>query len=463
MTGVPRARGLVGAILWSGPSITSLASRLSLPKSFRYPRIEYLPQLPQLLPDHSIGKPLRALRTIQLDRPTLVVNVNARRPAAALPALAKIYVYGYYGFGNVGDDLLLAGLVRHIRSIAPRARFVVRSMEDVPALVAEEGISFNGQEKILLQRGRSKVDRLVAYLRACWKSLRGCSLLVFGGGTLFHARSGSIVNLVLIAIIALMARQRGARIVALGVGVGPLPGHWPRQLMSLLLRLADDFCVRDSTSLENCRGLACPEKVRLTGDIVYSMLLTRAAGHEVTFPKRIVGVTIAASDIGKEVDRFPDFMAGFATAIATLLASGWKIRLLSFQELAWGEMRISDSLLFRRVLENLVGEIELVRVSSFPDQLVRQFEDVDLVIGMRFHGHVIASMLGKPFVGVGRDAKVNDLCNYFGMPFLPMQDVTADNLMSAVKQAYAMSIDSVKLSHLREEAMKNFSQLGKML
>ena len=42
---------------------------------------------------------------------------------------------------------------------------------------------------------------------------------------------------------------------------------------------------------------------------------------------------------------------------------------------------------------------------------------------MRFHGLVLAAMLGRPFVGIVHDNKISEICRRFGMPY---HDVSLD-------------------------------------
>jgi polysaccharide pyruvyl transferase WcaK-like protein len=38
----------------------------------------------------------------------------------------NVFLYGYFGAGNLGDDLLLAVTIGALRPMLPKARFIVR-------------------------------------------------------------------------------------------------------------------------------------------------------------------------------------------------------------------------------------------------------------------------------------------------------------------------------------------------
>ncbi len=373
------------------------------------------------------------------------------------PISPKIFLYGYYGFDNVGDDLLLSSVVSTIFQFFPKASFVVRSLTPVSSVV-DERIQFVELERIMVRKERPRWQRLTSYALATWHSLRGCSHLIFGGGTLFHAREGSSINLALIAMLVVMARLRGAKVFALGVGVAPLPKGMPRFLLGVILKLAQDFAVRDASSLANCRDIRGVTSVRRTADLVFALslkTLPRAVNY-----RPILGITLAASDIGHNSSGNESFLKNLASALERLQELGWDIRFLSFQELDFDGLKISDSALVNELTRyGMKHPITWLRVSSDPSELSRQFSDIDIIAGMRFHGHVLAALLGIPFVGFGRDSKVLDLCEYFSMPFLAMNDLQASQLVAAVEQTLKQTPNREKTLALSEASATNFNNI----
>ena len=372
--------------------------------------------------------------------------------------MTKLFLYGYYGFGNVGDDLLLAAIIRRLRKAVPGASFVVRSLHPVAELQGPD-IEFSCQERILLQPNLPKWRRLLDYLLANWRALAGCRAMVFGGGTLFHARGGALTNLLLIFLAVLQARMRGVRVFVLGAGVAEMPGAAARLLMAAILALSDDFAVRDASSWRHCRQVFGGKHVRRTADLVFSLQLpalpTTSAG-------KTIGVTLAASDIGSALGAYPQFFAALAADLAYLRDNGWSIRLLSFQELDHPQAGVSDTQLLQAI--GIEGDrIELQRVSSDPETLCRQFAELDIVVGMRFHGLVMAALLGLPFVGIGRDSKLSDFCLDAGMAFLSLSDVNAGQIAETIAGAAGRMLDSANLASWQALSAENFGPIEEYL
>src|SRR5262245_49485253 len=171
-----------------------------------------------------------------------------------------VFLYGYFGAGNLGDDLLLAVLVAELRPILPGAKFLVRDHGDTSGLMKlGPDVTFTGTETIVADQGRLRVIRLFAYLSAYARLFRQCRWLIFGGGSLFHER-GSLTSLLLQFMICCLARLRGLRIAALGVGVADLHSPAARWLLRRIVGMSDLFLVRDEAALRQCNGT----KARLT-------------------------------------------------------------------------------------------------------------------------------------------------------------------------------------------------------
>lgn len=376
----------------------------------------------------------------------------------------RLFLYGYYGFGNVGDDLLLNTVVTSTLQFAPTAQFVVRSLCPVEGVGPHAQVEFVALEQVMADQSHSKGRRLGRYLMDTWKSLAGCTHLVFGGGTLFHARSNSPVNLALIFMLVVMARLRGLEVYALGVGVAPLRGALPRRLMQGILMRAADFAVRDQSSLQHCQGLANGAPLRSTADLVFSLPLPplpKDGGSGGRQP--VVAITLAASDIGNGGEH-EHFLQQLALALEQLVKKGWSICFLAFQELEQAGIRVSDTALFKRVQSyaaNLDGEV--VRMSASSTEITQLFSTIDVVAGMRFHGHVLAAMQGIPFVGFGRDEKLKDLCSHLSMPFLDMGGLDAARLAETIEGARDTQPDAERVQELSLRSADNFSRIGASL
>lgn len=375
----------------------------------------------------------------------------------------RLFLYGYYGFGNVGDDLLLNTVVASTLKFSPAARYVVRSLCPVEDVLSAAQVEFVALEQAMSDHRVSKGRRLGRYLLDTWKSLDGCTHLVFGGGTLFHARGNSSINLALIFMLVVMARLRGLEVYALGVGVAPLNSSLPRRLMRGILARVADFAVRDESSLRHCKELGDESRLRLTADLVFSLPLTAATRDGRKERQPVVAITLAASDIGSG-EAHPHFLQQLALALDLLVKQGWSICFLAFQELDHAGVNVSDTTLFKRV-QSCVPNVDatVVRMSASSAEITQLFSTIDVVAGMRFHGHVLAAMQRIPFVGFGRDEKLKDLCSHLSMPFLDMGDLDATLLAATIERVRDTQPDMERVQDLSRRSADNFIKIGASL
>lgn len=370
-----------------------------------------------------------------------------RRSAAAI----EIFLFGYYGCGNVGDDLLLAVLLEKLLKSASNVRVKCLLAPDSPR---DPRVTFLELEKILADRSRRAPVRLGLFLIQTWKALRGVQVLMFGGGTLFHAKDGSPTNLLILASVAVLARLRGAKVAAIGVGVGKIRGLLPGLLFSGISRLSCDFAVRDKSSLENCAGCGESSRVRLAADLVFLYPLPSCKKRDQ--PRPILGLALAASAIGKEgaVRAF----APLGRVLDALGERGWDVQGLSFQELEFSGFHLSDSELL-----NSIRDVPIRRLGAAAADISEQIGGLDVVVGMRFHALMLAARLGIPFVGIGRDPKLADLCQRYGFPFFELEDLEPGKLLAAVENVRGCTPDSRVTDELICEAEKNFDQIGRLM
>jgi len=363
-----------------------------------------------------------------------------------------VYLYGYYGQGNLGDDLLLESALRMIRAVRPRAPVFVHCLDParLPALGDPDIIPVPAAAR-LADRSRPRLARLMAYRRDLAAAFARCDAFVFGGGTVFQDAS-SPVSLLLIAATAAMAKRRGLKIAAIGAGVGRLrtaPGRWA---MRAVLARADAFCARDAASEAACRALSPNAPIQLTADLAYALPARMAPpatrrGVALTIQPAATGLGDAAGDRARQALR---------AVISDAVGRNEACALLAFEtKQAAG---LDDAAAWREIADDLIGaHSALLTVRTFGSgaEALAALEGYRLHVGMRYHGHVLAAIAGAPFAGLAHDVKVEEACRSFAMPCVTLADVSAESLRAAVAAAETRSVDSGVLADLRQRAERN--------
>lgn len=380
---------------------------------------------------------------------------------------SRFFLYGYYGQGNLGDDLLLRAAIEGIRKISPDASFVIRNEGHIDGLEAYAGIvTLTGVDKILSDQARPKWQRVYEVMTAYRRHFRECRWFVFGGGTVFHERR-SIVPLALLLATCLLARFTGLRIAALGVGVSELRSGLGRAMLHTIIRLSDLFAVRDHAALAECRKAAAGDRVTLTGDLVFTLapLLSNhnSVGGEIGDGKTL-GLTVYPPALNEKGS--PAFRAIWG-ALGYLIGQGWKISLLAFHEDPEKPGAMSDRSSLVQLIEGLPSDqkacVSLQIASADAGQCEKLFSGLDVVCGMRFHGHVLAAIYGVPFVGISVDNKIDAICRFFGMPVFHSAELRAEALADAIKNTYALQFDLMRRASCIASAERNFTEFARLI
>ncbi len=359
----------------------------------------------------------------------------------------SVLLYGYFGAGNLGDDLLLAVTLGALRPMLPQARFFVRDHGDTAPLRAlDPDITLTGSEIILADKTVSRPVRLARYLRAYWHAFGQCQWFVFAGGTLFHER-GTLVSLVLQWMICVLARLRGVRIAALGVGVAELDSGTARWLLRRIVGMSELFLVRDEAALDQCAGTTA----RLTSDLVFAWdalkLVPPAAQSRIgltVYPPACMGPA------GAHV------RAALAGAIRGWQAAGHKVVYLVCQRSGAAP---GDDDIFRQLDAELgpgAHAIETRTLAADATTVAQQLGDLSAICGMRFHALVLAAMLGRPFVGLAHDNKISEICRTFTMPCHGVDELSAGELVSTFNSIRHRVPDSLLVQRARQLAQENF-------
>src|SRR5690625_4995271 len=138
----------------------------------------------------------------------------------------RVLISGYYGYGNFGDEALLAGLLSLIRELGA------------------EPLVLSGQpDRTRAEHGVEAVHRY----RGLPAALRRADALISGGGGLLQDRTSARSLSYYLGVLRL-ARLAGLRTMVYGQSIGPLSGAGRRRLKRVLSRIP--VAVRDTLSIE---------------------------------------------------------------------------------------------------------------------------------------------------------------------------------------------------------------------
>lgn len=356
------------------------------------------------------------------------------------------FLYGYYGAGNFGDDLLLAAVLHGLHDIAPQNRFFIRSHGQAISLPPSVAAEIAETEQVWRRSGRNRIASAVAYLAAYRPYFRRCDWLIFGGGTLFHAR-GTLLPLLLQLALCVIARLQGVRIAAIGVGIAELPNPAARLVMWAIIRCCSLFLVRDAAALRQAGDTA-----RLTADLAFSDAALRP------LPMQQAGDAIGLCVYPPACQPGSPALQAMARAMRAWLADGRSVVFVVFQD---ADRQVFDNL--RRLLDLAVDAIpeRLATLPALADGSL--FAGIGMMLGMRFHGLVTAAQAGLPFAGLAHDNKISAFCAQFTMPWLPVDGSDGKVLAGLPAALQGRHPDPAVVQACRAAANENFSKIALLM
>lgn len=378
------------------------------------------------------------------------------------------FLSGYFGQGNLGDDLLLRATIEGVCRISPVRRFVVRNEGDIAGLNGlSVPVELTGIDRIAADQTKSKFRRLVSTLTAYRRYLRQCDWFIFGGGTVFHERS-SVVPLAMTFLVCLLARFMGVRIAALGVGIATIRSSTGRFLLRRIITLSDVFTVRDNAALAECIKAQAGSRVVLTADLVFTMAKSlRGEETSLAAVTPTVGISVYAPALLHSVTG-GQVSATMRDVVETVLIRGWRVVLLAFHHRREGSNSQLDQGALMQLTEGLPSKYrdqieQVILDAANMDGINDAFSAIGVHCGMRFHGHVLSAIFEKPFVGIAVDNKIDAICRTFDMPVVELDRLSAEDVITAIDRAMVCRIDPALLATCEEGSAENFFQLATRL
>jgi polysaccharide pyruvyl transferase WcaK-like protein len=325
----------------------------------------------------------------------------------------RITIHGSYGTGNRGDNCILIQLLRFLEQEAPRSEVTVlcRDEERLGALLAKEMPDSNLQLRTL---HHSFKRRGLAVLKACM----GCDLFILGGGGLLWGKaSGNLGYWLLRPRLALLA---GRKLVFYAPGIYDIRGGRAQRLLGNVAKKAHFLSVRDREGLQELmRAGVSEDRIVLGADPAF--LLPPAdyeAGQALMENLRIQeGRRIALS----ARDWKGRLSAGlFARFVLTLLEDS-TTTLIFFPFKTGGlasDTDRNDAEVGRRLLLTLPKEFQhrivLLGNDLRSEDYINLMSHCDVLIGMRLHSLIFATLAGTPFGALPYDRKIETYMEMLG-------------------------------------------------
>lgn len=300
----------------------------------------------------------------------------------------RLLLCGYYGYGNMGDDLLLLGAVKRAR--------------EKYGNIALCALTKNGARES--DRFCIECEPRKSLLCVC-REIKKADIVAFGGGTLIQ-NDTSLRSLWYYLFILGYAKLCGKRTELWGSGIGNIKGAISRCATARVLAMCDAVELRDRASHRHLidlvlkRGLALPP-VSVGRDLALSLPFSYGGEEEALL--RELGLS--------ECERIAVIMPRDADGVDALFS--WVERLISSSATpVIVPMFPAEDM---RICKKMSKELNAGLVSPVtPLLLFSLIKRAVIVCSMRYHGLVLARAAGAPFIGFGYEQKIISFCGESG-------------------------------------------------
>ena len=330
----------------------------------------------------------------------------------------NILMSGYFGFDNAGDEAIFEAIVENFRRLDPKVkiRALVQGTETAQRLNVEPVPRKN--------------------LSAVWSALRKSDLFVQGGGGLYQDSTGP-ASVFYYGGLLLMAKMARCPSVFFCQGYGPIKGEVQKFFTRQALRLPGLVTVRDEESRAELVSLGLiPRRIKLAADP--ALLLSPLD------PINLRAV-LGEEDVLKELGRseLPNGQLSAAGPLVAVTVRPWpglpldklaealiefrkktkaRYLLLPFQP----ERDLGPS---QELVTLMAGEGRVLDRHLSPKALTGILACCDMVIGMRLHSLILATVGNPPLYGLSYDPKVERFCRRAGALSCPIEEISSDRLL----------------------------------
>ena len=294
--------------------------------------------------------------------------------------MTRLLLSGYYGYGNAGDEAVLAGLVRGFQSLPDGDTLEITALSGDPA-------------KTEAEHGVRAADRY--HPPTLLREIRSTDLFLSGGGSLLQDVTSAHGIFYYLGVVRL-AQMLGKKTMFAAQGIGPLKLARSRRLVSSVANRLNAVTVRDPDSAQLLRDIGVTRPpIEVTGD---PALLLEAPPRSAEGSTGAFGVALRP---WPGQDSLPDLVAD---ACRTVLGGH---RALLFPMQPEPDRPVAEQFA-RSWRQGLGGQNRdtLCTPERGLEPLLTNIAGCEMMVGMRLHALILAAAAGVPSVALSYDPKV---------------------------------------------------------
>jgi len=309
----------------------------------------------------------------------------------------RIVIQGWYGNGNLGDEIILECILSELRGHLPGASFVVISDNPVDTKL-RHGVKSIARSGGIMPRLR----RLL--------TLASADLFILGGGELLKRFGSSDLSILTWLGPLELAHEMGVPTMTYAVGVSDVLSPRAEAVMREILSKTDEVLVRDQQSLDVLKRVGVL-KARLTADpaLLFPELHPSYRGQASPDELKVslfVNQWFVTRNVVPDSESWERFKKRVAECVDSLIET--QRATVRFIPMQVANIEEDDRAVAHGIAE-LARNRDLIEIRDSevsPEELLRLISESNLIIGMRLHSLILAGALGVPALAIEYQSKV---------------------------------------------------------
>jgi len=345
----------------------------------------------------------------------------------------KLIICGNYGENNLGDSLILEGLIKSVREITSNPEITV--LANNPKEL-EESLKTRGYGTIKAEnKFPSGIRSIFKYFlnRSFWKTrkaVKAADYFILGGGGLFDGTSKKAI--LIWGIQAWFAYHYKKPVIMYGQSLGEISSGFAQKVVKKMFRKAEFIAVRDESSKQLLKTWIKGKKILVMPDLVFGIESIKNAEqnhYDAKEPRIAEQKTLLLSlrPFKHTTEQFNKVLADFVdTATAE---TGLPVELIPFK-------KVMDEKYQKAIAETTKAKPKLLEYTDDKEKLNEIYGKAKVLIGMRLHSILYAIKTGTPFLAINYNPKVKNILESLGLSafIIEIKDATPENLLKHLNE-----------------------------
>jgi len=363
----------------------------------------------------------------------------------------NIFLIGYYGKGNFGDQLMLYGLLKNLQDY----NLTVLAYNEIPFRY------INVDYQTVFNTGKKITDRVLLLIKLI-RVMTTVDAVIWGGGTCFYDNVyGGWRLLFGVLKMYVLARLFMKKVGFVGIGVGDICFLHNYQITKYLIKKSDVITLRDITSYELAKKYN--SKAQLVEDLAFLSVLNTPMSVTVNEKmEKIVFCGMSCYDI-LQCDN-NDIIREISSSLDALIARNYKIEMVPMH---LGN-EADDTSFHNKIIKGMkYGKLVKQRDigSNQIDDTMNAIRSATIVVSMRLHGLLAARLADKPFVALGESQKIKTFMKDNNMDEMLLKYNEIERLVDKIQTIERVQgvFSPVSLELKYEMALKNIEIIKDVL